>query len=164
MTDPLLQKLNLGEHAPVFLINAPEDIKSLFADRPFDEHQVPHRKYPFILAFFHSLDEAKHLAGNLVTAYVPGGYLWLAYPKAKAREFRGESYGDLLWSTLAPFDFEPVAALSLKKDWNLIQFRHIDEIRLDAKKETKGGRKKEKAKEKKPVDPERAIAHGDVVP
>jgi hypothetical protein len=162
--DPLLRKLNLDDQTPVLLINAPEEMKLLFADRMVDEHHVAPKKYTFILAFVHTFEQANHLAGELVSVYVPGGCLWVAYPKSTSKRYTSDVSDDALWSAFIPYDFEPVIEVSLKNDWHVIQFRHLDEIKTKVKKTITREKCKEETDERKIESIESVISQGNVLP
>jgi hypothetical protein len=162
--DPLLRKLNLGDQTPVLLINTPEEIKLLFEDIIVDEHHVAPKKYPFILAFVHSFEQANHLAGELVSAYIPGGCLWVAYPKSNSQQYTSDISGDVIWSAFVPYDFEPVIEISLKNDWHVIQFRHLDEIKTKGKKKVKREKNKIETDEEIIEIIEKVISQGNVLP
>lgn len=163
--DPALQKkLRLVDQNPILVIGAPDDMKLSFDDRTVDEHHTVHRKYPFILAFIHDLTEATHLAGNLVSAYPPEGCLWLAFPKGKSKKYHSDVSVDSLWGVLAPYDFEPVKEVSLNDDWNVIQFRHMDEIIKKDKKTLSPDKGRKGTGGGKKEDIESLISHGHVIP
>jgi hypothetical protein len=162
---PLLQKLNLDTKNPVLLMSAPDHIKRLFAELvEVHEHHDPQRKYPFVLAFVQNLEQASHIAGNLVSAYLHGGYLWVAYPRGTSHEFVSEISGDSLWGVLAPYDLEPVHKVALQDDWCAIQFRHVDEIKAMIKKTATPEKSPEENEVKKIENVEDVISHGDVLP
>jgi hypothetical protein len=133
--NPFLQKLKLADQTPVLLINSPEEVKLLFADRMVHEHHVVLKKYAFILAFIFTLEQAKSLVGDLVSAYEPGGCLWVAFPKSASGKYKSDITDDALWSVFVPYDFEPVAEVFLKNDWHVIRFHHLDEIKAKIKKD-----------------------------
>jgi len=162
--DPLLRKLNLGDQTPVLLINTPEEIRSLFTDKEVDEHHVVQRKYAFILAFIHTLEQANHLAGELVSAYAAGGCLWVAYPKSTSERYTSDVSDDALWSAFVPYDFEPVKEVSLKDEWHVIRFCHLDEIKTKVKKTIKREKVREETDEKKIESLESVISQGNVLP
>jgi hypothetical protein len=162
--DPLLRKLKLVDQTPVLIISAPDEMKPLFAGREVDEHHAAKRKYAFLLAFVRNLEEARHIAGNLVSAYMPGGFLWVAYPKGTSEKYKSEISDDSLWSALAPYDFEPVTEVSLKDDWYAIRFQHADEVKMKIKKTAPHEKGTEENEERKIEDVENLISHGHVIP
>jgi hypothetical protein len=161
---PLLQKLNIDTKNPVLIMSAPDHIKKLFAGLDVHEHNDPQRKYPFVMAFVHNLEEASHIAGNLVSAYLHGGYLWIAYPKGSSQEFASKISDDSLWSVLAQYDLEPVHEMALQDEWHVIQFKHITEIKAMIKKTTSHEKSTGNNDEKKIENVENAISRGDVIP
>jgi len=161
---PLLQKLNLDTKSPILIMSAPDRIKQLFAGLEVHEHLDPLKKYPFILAFIHDLEQASHIAGNLVSAHLHGGYLWVAYHKGSSHELTLEVNSDSLWGILAQYNLEPVHEVALQDGWYVIQFKHIDEIKAMIKKTTSHEKGVGENKEKEIEKVENAISHGDVIP
>jgi hypothetical protein len=80
------------------------------------------------LAFVCNPECVSHIAGNLVSAYIPGGNLWVAYPRGTSGRYVSKISADSFWSVLALYNFEPVTEVSLKDDRYGIWFRQGDEI------------------------------------
>lgn len=136
---PLFQKLNLGEHREILVVNPPESFEpELAALRgvTIQRRNTGTKPIGFALAFVTRLAEIAAAARWLPRA-AGDAVVWFAYPKMTSKRFRCEFNRDTGWQALGAAGFEGVRMVAIDEDWSALRFRrteHIKSLRRSAKR------------------------------
>lgn len=147
---PLFNKLNLGEHREIQVLNAPGSFDpELKALRGITVQRSVHKPLAFGMAFAITQSELDRFAGQMTQAAEGDAVLWFAYPKGSSKRYRCEFNRDSGWGVLGKAGFEPVRQVSIDEDWSALRFRRAAYIskltRNPAALISAAGRKKRKS-------------------
>lgn len=131
---PLFEKLQLGTHAVLHVLDAPAAFEAELAaldgvavrrtlDGPAD----------FALAFVVTRAELDRASRALAHACAGDAVLWMAYPKKSSKRYRCEFDRDTGWDALGEAGFEPVRMVAIDADWTALRFRRVEHIRTMAR-------------------------------
>jgi hypothetical protein len=132
---PLFQKLNLGQHRNLLVLQAPTSFETHLKDLSEGLPSLNiHRALPagqtaeFFLAFVQTLTAIQE--ATLLLPRIPGdGVVWFAYPKATSKTLRCEFNRDTGWSALGDAGFEGVRQVAIDADWSALRFRRVEFIK-----------------------------------
>lgn len=129
---PLFNKLNLGIHREILVIDAPEPFEPELAalagvtvKRSFASVTSP----AFVLAFVQTQAEVAAVASSIAGATHGDTIAWLAYPKASSKRYRCEFNRDTGWSPLGAIGFEGVRQVAIDDDWSALRFRRVEYVK-----------------------------------
>lgn len=135
MASPLFEKLNLGEHRTIHVLDAPESFEAqLLALEGVQVRRRVAGPVGFALAFVRTLAEVDAAVDRLAPAAQGDATLWMVYPKASSRRYRCEFNRDTGWQRLGEAGFEPVRQVAVDEDWSALRFRRVEFIRTLARK------------------------------
>ncbi len=126
---PLFQKLNLGGHRRVTVLNAPPsfeaELAALAGVAVVREARAP---LGFGLAFAVTVAERDAACAALCAAAEGDAVLWLAYPKGTSKAYRAEFNRDSGWAVFGAAGYEPVRQVAIDADWSALRFRRTEFI------------------------------------
>src|SRR5271163_417141 len=121
---PVFNKLNLGEHAEIVVLNAPTSFESELARlkniKVLRDPKKP-KALTFGLAFATTPAELDRASAILAGAAVAGdAVLWFAYPKGTSKRYSCEFNRDTGWEVIRKAGFDTVRAVAVDDDWSAI--------------------------------------------
>jgi hypothetical protein len=128
---PLFNKLNLGTHRDILVVNAPDSFApELAALTDVTIRRDPKRAsaVPFALVFVTTFAEIESAARWLPKA-VGDAVIWLAYPKGTSKRYRCEFNRDSGWAAVGAAGFEGVRLVAIDEDWSALRFRRTEYIK-----------------------------------
>ncbi|MCA9736816.1 MAG: hypothetical protein R3E98_14410 [Gemmatimonadota bacterium] len=129
--DPLFRKLNLKDHDPIVVLDAPASFEAQL-DALRGVHVL--RAFPsddpveFVIAFATRLRQVEALAAALADGVRGDAIVWVAWPKKTSRRFTCEFDRDTGFSALGTAGFEGVRAVAIDEDWSALRFRRTSFI------------------------------------
>lgn len=131
---PLFTKLNLGTHAQIHVLNAPDSFEpELAALQGITIQRTPRGRSGFAIAFVVTHAELDAASRWLAQACEGDAVLWMAYPKGSSKRYRCEFNRDSGWSVLGAAGFEPVRMVAVDQDWSALRFRRVEYIKMMAR-------------------------------
>lgn len=127
----IFDKMNLGEHREILVINAPASFEPALAalgDICVLREPAQAQEVDFALAFVSTRAEADRLSRLLVEKARGDALLWFAYPKGSSRKYAGEINRDKGWETLRGLGFDTVRQVAIDDDWSALRFRRVEYI------------------------------------
>jgi hypothetical protein len=122
--NPILKKLHFKGQAPVLVLKAPPELKSMAAAFEVPVHVTPKGEYGFVLAFAQSQAEAGAQAKAVKKALSDERALfWLAYPKGSSKKYQADLNRDSLHTLMAKLGFDGVSLVALDADWSAMRFK-----------------------------------------
>ena len=128
---PVFAKLNLKEHDPVVVLNAPEAFEPELAaltGRSVVRALDGVEEVGFALAFARDRAELDPLCAALVRKVHGDAVVWIAYPKKSSKRYRSDVDRDHGWDVLGAAGFEPVRQVAIDADWSALRFRRVEHI------------------------------------
>jgi hypothetical protein len=129
---PTFQKLNLKNHNPILVLNAPEsfepELASLEGVTILRKLQGP-SEIEFSLAFVTRQQEVEALAKAIAKKAKGDAVVWFAYPKGSSKKYKSEINRDTGWKVLGEQAFEPVRMVAIDEDWSAVRFRRVEFIK-----------------------------------
>ena len=131
---PLFKKLNLGKHAVIHVLNAPESFESeLSALEGVSVKRRVTGKSDFAMAFVTTQAQLEAASTKLAKACEADAVLWMVYPKGSSKKYQCEFNRDSGWPTLGSAGFEPVRLVAVDEDWSALRFRRVERIKTMAR-------------------------------
>ncbi|RYD57423.1 MAG: hypothetical protein EOP56_08945 [Sphingobacteriales bacterium] len=121
-------KLKLKDDAPLWLINAPDQVAKLFT--AFDSKTTLPKKQAVAQVILFAADKAgleQHFTG-IEGKLLPDALLWLAYPK-KSGKIKSDMTRDAGWDVVFAAGYEPVMQIAIDEDWSALRFRPSGDIK-----------------------------------
>lgn len=128
---PLFNKLNLGTHRDVLVVNAPDSFAPELAaltDVTIRREPKGLTTIPFALVFVKTFAEIE-AASRWLPKAVGDATIWFAYPKGTSKRYRCEFNRDTGWAALGAAGFEPVRQVAIDEDWSALRFRRTEYIK-----------------------------------
>jgi hypothetical protein len=130
---PVFNKLNLGEHAEIVVLNAPKSFEPELARlkniKVLRDPKKP-KALAFGLAFAMTQAELDRVSAILAGAAVAGdAVLWFAYPKGTSKRYRCEFNRDTGWRVIRDAGFESVRMVAIDEDWSAVRFRRLQFVK-----------------------------------
>lgn len=129
---PVFEKLNLKNHDPVVVLNAPPEFEpevATLADRRVVRDVAAVGGFDFAVAFARSRDELDRLSADLSAKAEGDATLWIAYPKKSSKRYRADFDRDHGWDVMGAAGFEPVRQVAIDEDWSALRFRRVAHIK-----------------------------------
>jgi hypothetical protein len=126
------QKLNLKDHNPIVVLNAPESFEPELAGL---QGVTVLRKLQgigelgFALAFVTKQQEVDTFAKAIGKLAKGDAVVWFAYPKGSSKKYKSEINRDSGWKVLGTLGFEPVRMVAIDEDWSAVRFRRVEFIK-----------------------------------
>lgn len=127
----LFNKLNLGDHRDILVLNPPLTFEPEIADL---EGVTVHRstdsisKVTFSLAFAERQDHLDEMVRSVVKKAEGDAILWFAYPKASSKRYSCDFHRDTGFSLLESLGFKGVRQVSIDSDWSALRFRRAQYV------------------------------------
>jgi hypothetical protein len=120
----LAEKLYIRENYSIYLVNAPEEYKSLLGSLPSGVKFVRTTKnqVDFIQVFVKDRDELESNLGKLKSHLKPDGWLWISYPKGSSK-IKTDINRDSIWEYAKGLGLKAVRQISIDDTWSTIRFR-----------------------------------------
>ena len=156
---PLFNKLNLGTHRCITVLNAPASFEAELAAlqgvevlpgvevlQGVEVLRSAQAPLAYALAFALTQVELDTVCHALVQAAAGDAVLWLAYPKGSSKRYRCEFKRDSGWTVLGAAGYEPVRMVAIDEDWSALRLRqaaHIARLKRDPERTiSSAGRRK----------------------
>jgi hypothetical protein len=127
----LWEKLNLGEHREVLVLNAPSsfaaELKALQGVR-VQRNVTAAKEVAFALVFVLNQAELNRWSAAVVAKATGDALLWFAYPKGSSRRYTSDINRDHGWDVLRAADFDCVRQVAIDEDWSALRFRRTEFI------------------------------------
>lgn len=123
----LAKKLVIKPNNRVLIINPPEGFIALLGDLPEGARMVEQGPADVVHLFAGTRAELEEQARTAVESVIPGGVLWISYPKVSSG--RSDLSRDTLWPILQPFDWRPVSQVSIDDTWSALRFRPTADVK-----------------------------------
>ncbi len=126
---PVFNKLNLGEHDEIVVLNAPKSFEAELARlknvKVLRDPKKP-KALAFGLAFAMTQAELDRVSAILAGAAAAGdAVLWFAYPKGTSKRYSCEFNRDTGWRVIREAGFESVRMVAIDEDWSAVRFRRL---------------------------------------
>jgi hypothetical protein len=129
---PLFKKLNLGEHAEIVVLNAPEsfeaELEPLKGVKISRNPKAP-KAVKFGLAFAVTQAQLDRYSALLARASEGDTVLWFAYPKGTSKRYTCEFNRDNGWGVIRGLGFESVRQVAIDEDWSALRFRRVEFVK-----------------------------------
>ena len=129
---PLFNKLNLGLHRDILVLNAPDSFeRELAALVGVAVHRGPSEAptIPFAIVFVSTLAEVEAAASTLLPKALGDAVIWFAYPKGSSKRYRCEFNRDTGWAAVGVAGFESVRQVAIDEDWSALRFRRTEYVK-----------------------------------
>jgi len=129
---PLFKKLNLKDHSPILVLNAPDSFRDeLEAISAFTEVVKDGKvdSISFAMVFVTTQSEIDASILSLAPKFDGDVVLWYCYPKGSSKNYTCDFNRDTGWATLGKYDLEGVRQVAIDADWSALRFRKIDYIK-----------------------------------
>jgi hypothetical protein len=130
---PLFNKLNLGSHRNILVLNAPDCFESeitALAGVAVSRNNSELPLIPFLLAFVRTFAEVEAIAASLPPTTLGDVVIWFAYPKASSKRYQCEFNRDTGFEAVRAAGFDSVRQVAIDSDWSALRFRRTDCIKL----------------------------------
>jgi hypothetical protein len=128
---PLFNKLNLGTHRDILVVDAPVSFEPELAALDgvtIARDPKKSKSIAFAIVFVKTLAEVAAAAKLLPRA---GGdaIVWLAYPKGTSKRYKCEFNRDNGWAAIEAAGFESVRMVAIDEDWSALRFRRSEYVK-----------------------------------
>lgn len=122
----LWEKLNLGEHREILVLNAPSsfaaELKTLSGVRVHRQAAAV-KEVTFALVFVLNQTELDRCSAAVAAKAAGDALLWFAYPKGTSKRYTCDFNRDKGWDVLRAADFDCVRQVAIDEDWSALRFR-----------------------------------------
>lgn len=129
---PVFKKLNLKDHDPVVVLNAPPEFEpevATLGDRPVVRDLAAVDGFAFAVAFARDRAEFDRLSADLAAKAEGDAVLWIAYPKKSSKRYRADFDRDRGWDVFGAAGYEPVRQVAIDEDWSALRFRRVAHVK-----------------------------------
>ena len=133
MITSLFKKLNLKDHSPIYILNAPpefeaskNEISKIVAVK---ESISKNDTVPFVLSFVFNEEKIAQTMSIVSGKLLEDAVYWIAFPKKSSKKYTTEISRDTGWAILGENGFEAVRNVAIDDDWSTIRFRHVSKIK-----------------------------------
>lgn len=132
MSATMTEKLQIKPGYRLLLLNPPTDMMKALAEQLPDNEVLTAITVPgdAVLFFSSTLAEVDSLFPHAVSSLLPGGVLWIAYPKGSAKQVT-DINRDRLADAILPLGWRPVRQVALDETWSAMRFRPAEEVGKD---------------------------------
>jgi hypothetical protein len=127
----IFEKLNLGEHREILVLNAPESFDSALGTLQgvrVVRGITAVKKLSFALAFVTQQAQLDRLSKTIAAKAAGDALLWFAYPKASSKRYPCDFNRDQGWDALRKLGFDSVRQVAIDEDWSALRFRRLEFI------------------------------------
>jgi hypothetical protein len=128
---PLFNKLSLGDHRDIVVIDAPASFGpelAALSDVKVRRRAGKSATLSFAIIFVRTLAEVEAAAGLLANA-VGDAIIWFAYPKGTSKRYQCEFNRDTGWESVRAAGFDAVRQVAIDEDWSALRFRRVEYIK-----------------------------------
>jgi len=140
---PLFNKLNLGAHDEIVLLNAPDsfepELKRLKGVKIVRDPSKP-AAIKFGLAFAMTQAQLDRASRLLATGSEGDAVLWFAYPKGTSKRYTCEFNRDSGWGVIRAAGFDSVRMVAIDEDWSALRFRRVEYVKSSSSSASSGKR------------------------
>lgn len=130
--EALLKKMNFKNHQNVVILNMPtegfKDWKTDFPNATF-ELGTNTKNIEFAIAFCLSVEDVIKYAAEIIPLLSEDAPLWFCYVKGTSKKYKSGINRDNGWSSLGPYNIEPVRQIAIDDDWSALRFRPVQYIK-----------------------------------
>ncbi len=134
---PLFQKLNLGDHREIVVLNVPDslelELKQLKGVEVLRDPVKP-KNVRFAMAFAITQAQLDRAAKSLAVASEGDAVIWFAYPKGTSKRYTCEFNRDSGWKVIIGAGFESVRMVAIDEDWSAVRFRRVEYVKTAKKR------------------------------
>jgi hypothetical protein len=137
-TTPLFNKLNLGAHDEIVVLNPPESFETELTQlKGIKILRDPKsaKGVKFGLAFAMTQAQLDRLSSILAAAAAGDAVIWFAYPKGTSKRYTCEFNRDTGWNVIRGAGFESVRQVAIDEDWSALRFRRQEYVKNSAARE-----------------------------
>jgi hypothetical protein len=116
----LMKKLQLKEGQRTLLLNAPAGYQERLGGVTFETDFKG--TFDFIQVFVKDSQEMKRYVPRCLQALMPGGILWIAYPKLSSG-IKSDLTRDVGWESIFQAGFRPVTQVAIDETWSALRFK-----------------------------------------
>jgi hypothetical protein len=131
-TSPLFNKLNLGAHDEIVLLNAPDsfesELKQLKGIKIVRDPSKP-KAIKFGMAFATTQAQLDRASKLLASGAEGDAVLWFAYPKGTSKRYTCEFNRDAGWGEIRAAGFDSVRMVAIDEDWSALRFRRLEYVK-----------------------------------
>jgi hypothetical protein len=121
----LAQKLLVKPGKTLRFINAPVGFSTIFGDLPQGVALIlSHEKTDVVLFFVKNMSELQPGLPEALEAVIPGGILWLVYPKLTSN-LAADINRDIIWRYLGTIGYTGVAMVSVDDTWSAFRVKRL---------------------------------------
>jgi len=126
------QKLNLKDHNPIVVLNAPQSFEPELASLSGVEVVRDLKaagEVTFALVFVTKQKEVDTLVKAVAKKAKGDAVVWFAHPKGSSKNYKSEISRDGGWRVVGEMGFEPVRMVAIDEDWSASRFRRVEFIK-----------------------------------
>ena len=136
-SSPLFQKLNLGTHDEIIVIDVPasfeDELRKLRGVTIVRNPKKP-KKIEFALAFAITQAQLDRICALVAAGSEGDAIIWFAYPKKTSKRYTCEFNRDTGWRVIRAAGFDSVRAVAIDDDWSALRFRRSAFIKAAKKR------------------------------
>jgi hypothetical protein len=121
--EAILKKLVFKGQAPVLVLNAPPEAKSLVAAFGPAVHTAAKGPAAFVLAYTPDRAAAVKLGKAVPKFLEDGAVFWVVYPKGTSKKYKADINRDTLNALMEGFGFDGVSLVALDEDWSAMRYK-----------------------------------------
>ena len=128
---PLFKKLNLKQHNPIVILNAPDSFRhetAQLTDVKILSSLDQVAQVDFALVFATTQADVNACSLALQDKASDDATLWFAYPKGTSKKYRCDFNRDTGWEVLRRHGFDSVRMVAIDEDWSALRFRRNEYI------------------------------------
>ena len=128
---PLFNKLNLGDHRDIVVIDAPASFEPELAaltDVKVQRRAGKSTTLSFAIIFVRTLAEVE-AGASLLPGAAGDAVIWFAYPKGTSKRYQCEFNRDTGWDSVRAAGFDTVRQVAIDEDWSALRFRRVEYIK-----------------------------------
>ncbi|MBE2222343.1 MAG: hypothetical protein IAF02_12420 [Anaerolineae bacterium] len=118
----LAKKLQIKPDSQILLLNAPFDFKLTELPAGCSVVTYSDDKVACVLLFAQDKGDLEAYGEAVITAVIPDGLLWIAYPK-KGSGLKTDITRDEGWQTMTKAGFRPIRQIAVDETWSALRFR-----------------------------------------
>ena len=127
MSTSLNLKLQIKPGHRLLVLNPPPGLGKLLASGLKGITLARSGRIDAVLAFAHTLAEARKLTRKAIRLAGDDGLLWIAYPKGSSK-MKTDVNRDRLWEALRGTGWRPVRIVALDETWSAMRFRPAQKV------------------------------------
>jgi len=127
----IFKKLNYKDQSVVHVLQAPEsfnaELAALDGMANIERHAIG--EIYFTIGFVQSREKLMEMVHEVAPKLVGDAIYWMAYPKAKSKNYTCDFNRDTGWEVMGDYGMEPIRQVSIDEDWSALRFRKVTYIK-----------------------------------